>query len=110
MLQAAWAWQSQEIAFSPTKRDKSNMQTTNSIPSAAPGVRFRHCFTIAALILAFSPMLRAQVPAPDNRDFHIDQASLRELYTKYEFMIPMRDGVKLFTAVYAPKDNSKPYP
>jgi uncharacterized protein len=31
-------------------------------------------------------------------------------YTKYEFKIPMRDGVRLFTAVYVPKDDSKPYP
>jgi putative CocE/NonD family hydrolase len=31
-------------------------------------------------------------------------------YTKYEYRIPMRDGVKLFTAVYVPKDDSKPYP
>src|SRR5579862_2176708 len=39
-----------------------------------------------------------------------NQAYLREHYTKYEYTIPMRDGVKLFTAVYAPKDNTKPYP
>jgi predicted acyl esterase len=25
-------------------------------------------------------------------------------YTKYEYLIPMRDGVHLFTAVYVPKD------
>ena len=31
-------------------------------------------------------------------------------YTKYEFRVPMRDGVKLFTAVYAPKDLSHTYP
>ena len=31
-------------------------------------------------------------------------------YTKYEFRIPMRDGMRLFTAVYAPKDPSQPYP
>ena len=31
-------------------------------------------------------------------------------YTKYEYRIPMRDGVKLFTSVYVPKDDSKPYP
>jgi putative CocE/NonD family hydrolase len=31
-------------------------------------------------------------------------------YTKYEFRIPMRDGVKLFTSVYVPKDASKTYP
>jgi predicted acyl esterase len=34
----------------------------------------------------------------------------RAHYTKYEFHIPMRDGVKLFTAVYVPKDLSQPYP
>ena len=31
-------------------------------------------------------------------------------YTKYEFQIPMRDGVKLFASVYAPKDDSQPWP
>ncbi|HEY6392250.1 MAG TPA: CocE/NonD family hydrolase [Bryobacteraceae bacterium] len=31
-------------------------------------------------------------------------------YTKYDYRIPMRDGIKLFTSVYVPKDNSQPYP
>jgi len=31
-------------------------------------------------------------------------------YTKYEYLAPMRDGVKLFVAVYAPKDSSQRYP
>ena len=31
-------------------------------------------------------------------------------YTKYEFKIPMRDGVKLHTAVFVPKDDSQVYP
>ncbi|MBT6031494.1 MAG: CocE/NonD family hydrolase [Kordiimonadaceae bacterium] len=31
-------------------------------------------------------------------------------YTKHEYYIPMRDGVKLFTAVYTPKDKSGSYP
>ena len=31
-------------------------------------------------------------------------------YTKYEYRIPMRDGVRLFTAVYVPKDDSQTYP
>ncbi|HEY8078362.1 MAG TPA: CocE/NonD family hydrolase [Labilithrix sp.] len=34
----------------------------------------------------------------------------REQYTKYEYNVPMRDGVKLFTAVYVPKDRSRTYP
>src|SRR5205807_8731007 len=35
---------------------------------------------------------------------------LEQLYTKQAVRIPMRDGVHLFTAVYAPKDASQPYP
>jgi len=35
---------------------------------------------------------------------------LREHYTKYEFRVPMRDGVRLFTAVLVPKDGSTTYP
>ncbi|MBN2265385.1 MAG: CocE/NonD family hydrolase [Candidatus Aminicenantes bacterium] len=31
-------------------------------------------------------------------------------YVKHEFQIPMRDGIKLFTAVYVPKDKSRTYP
>jgi len=31
-------------------------------------------------------------------------------YTKHEFLVPMRDGARLFTSVYTPKDESKTYP
>jgi len=31
-------------------------------------------------------------------------------YTKYEYEIPMRDGKKMFTAVYVPKDLSQTFP
>jgi len=40
-------------------------------------------------------------------------AAVRENYTKFEYRIPMRDGVKLFTSVYIPKDvftDAKQYP
>jgi len=36
--------------------------------------------------------------------------NLEESYTKYEYRIPMRDSVNLFTAVYIPKDTSVKYP
>jgi uncharacterized protein len=36
--------------------------------------------------------------------------TIRAHYTKHEFQIPMRDGVKLFTSVYVPKDAATPYP
>ena len=35
---------------------------------------------------------------------------IRSNYTKFEYQIPMRDGVKLFTSVYVPKDASQPWP
>jgi putative CocE/NonD family hydrolase len=31
-------------------------------------------------------------------------------YTKFEFRVPMRDGQRLFTAVFVPKDQSRSYP
>ncbi len=31
-------------------------------------------------------------------------------YTKFEYRIPMRDGKRLFTSVYVPKDDSQTYP
>ena len=37
-------------------------------------------------------------------------AYVLEHYTKKEYMIPMRDGVKLFTQVYTPVDTSQKYP
>lgn len=35
---------------------------------------------------------------------------IRDNYTKMERMVPMRDGIKLFTSIYTPKDNSKKHP
>jgi len=35
---------------------------------------------------------------------------IKENYSKKEYRIPMRDGIKLFTAVYTPKDTTKDYP
>ncbi len=35
---------------------------------------------------------------------------VKELYTKYEYRIPMRDGKRMFTSVYVPKDDSEPAP
>jgi len=35
---------------------------------------------------------------------------IRSHYAKFEYRIPMRDGARLFTAVYVPYDKSKKYP
>ena len=39
-----------------------------------------------------------------------DSLYIRQHYEKAEYQIPMRDGKKLFTVVYSPKDKSKKYP
>lgn len=39
-----------------------------------------------------------------------DSAWIRDNYVKKELYIPMRDGIKLFTAVYLPKDTSEKHP
>jgi len=53
----------------------------------------------------FLTPLHAQVRA--NKE---DSLFIRANYTKLERMVPMRDGVKLFTSIYVPKDSSKKYP
>ncbi len=39
-----------------------------------------------------------------------DSLYITQHYIKHEYMIPMRDGVKLFTAIYSPRDTSANYP
>jgi putative CocE/NonD family hydrolase len=56
--------------------------------------------------LAAGVLLLAVVAAAPAQDVDAVRAS----YTKYEYRIPMRDGVRLFTAVYVPKDRSRTYP
>jgi putative CocE/NonD family hydrolase len=58
---------------------------------------------IVFLLLLFLPVA-AQTPVQSGAD------RVRERYTKYEVMIPMRDGVRLFTSIYTPKDTSQQYP
>ncbi|MDM1297119.1 CocE/NonD family hydrolase [Empedobacter falsenii] len=44
------------------------------------------------------------------QDAKADSTYVREHYEKTEQLIPMRDGTKLFTAIYTPKDQTKKYP
>src|SRR6202789_1954558 len=39
-----------------------------------------------------------------------DSAWIRQNYYKLETYVPMRDGIKLFTSVYAPKDSTQKHP
>lgn len=40
----------------------------------------------------------------------LDSAWVKENFYKVEKMIPMRDGIKLYTAIYLPKDSSEKHP
>ena len=52
----------------------------------------------------------AQPPASPAAERKKILDSTRARYTKYDYRIPMRDGAKLFTSVYIPKDRSQTYP
>jgi len=60
---------------------------------------------LCATLLVLPALVHAQAK-PDSPPAY----DVKAHYTKYEFSIPMRDGVKLFTAVYVPKDTSQAYP
>ena len=79
---------SHQIIFSLFKEELLPMPNVRRIP-----------IFIVLLLLVPSSFLLSQAPY-----------SLSAHYDKHEYMIPMRDGVKLFTAVYTPKDTTKSYP
>ena len=60
---------------------------------------------VILLAISASGILTAQQP---DRAKQLEYT--RAHYTKYDYRIPMRDGVKLFTSVYIPKDRSQTYP
>ncbi|HEY1336942.1 MAG TPA: CocE/NonD family hydrolase [Bryobacteraceae bacterium] len=63
------------------------------------------CLLIARLVSAQGGRGATRAPAPAPAEPANNRAAfVRENYTKFEYRIAMRDGVKLFTAVYVPKD------
>ena len=66
-------------------------------------------FRIGLLSLLLLPcLLYAQAPPTDEAKALKEFA--RANYTKFEYEVPMRDGIKLFTVVYVPKESGKTYP
>lgn len=57
-------------------------------------------FTLSLLLLLIN-FLRAQ---------EVNETYIKAHYDKIEEYIPMRDGTKLFTSIYVPKNNSTKYP
>jgi len=61
-------------------------------------------------LLIFAMMRVVAVADDKDKPPEINLAWLAEHYTKYEHRIPMRDGVRLYTRVFVPKDDSSPWP
>ena len=70
--------------------------------------RFR--LPLSSVLVALATVAAGADAPKADESFAADHAYVKEHYTKYEFEIPMRDGVTLFTAVYVPKDASHSYP
>lgn len=72
----------------------------------------RACLTPLLITTAFvcGTVLSLPVSAQQLKPDAPPAYNIKENYTKYEYRIPMRDGKKLFTTVYAPKDSAKPAP
>src|SRR5256885_10090829 len=68
-------------------------------------IRASILFVFLVAISAISTYGQAPTPTPTELAKYIT-----DNYTKKEVMIPMRDGVKLFTSIYEPKGKSEKYP
>jgi uncharacterized protein len=64
-------------------------------------LKFRLASLCSLVLLAGYVHSRLAAEAPYN---------VKEHYSKSEVMIPMRDGIRLFTIIYAPRDHSRKYP
>lgn len=70
---------------------------------AGAGLRPQAVLVLLAVLTA-QALAQPAPPEAERRQY------VQAHYTKYEYRIPMRDGVRLFTAVYVPKDASQSYP
>src|SRR5438874_6600919 len=62
------------------------------------------CLLLAVLMTCLVSFTTAEAQEAPKENY------VKTHYTKYEYRIPVRDGKKLFTSVYVPKDSSQPYP
>ncbi len=77
----------------------------------APGARRASWLVICAVVLGSVIGPASFTQEEDQEDLARKQLEYtRANYTKYDYRIPMRDGVKLFTTAYVPKDSSRTFP
>ena len=87
--------------------------SANADPSAdrcvQPGSRGRLVALAVGVLTMLSLLVNARAFAQQAQD-QPKEDYVKAHYTKYEYRIPMRDGKRLFTSVYVPKDSNQPYP
>ena len=66
-------------------------------------------FCRTSLLLACAYFILSN-PVSAQRAGGFDNGYVRSNYNKFEYQIPMRDGIKLFTSVYVPRDTNQPFP
>lgn len=83
-----------------------------TIAWSRPRTRLAAALLVAATAAWIAPAPLAAQPATiaNSDEILSDAAWIRANYTKFEARVPMRDGVRLFTAVYVPNDRSQKYP
>lgn len=65
---------------------------------------------VLLVLFVFPCALFAQELTPQQRQQLELSGYIKANYVKREVLIPLRDGVKLFTSIYEPKDTSQKYP
>jgi putative CocE/NonD family hydrolase len=87
------------------------VEVEEPIESTRVNFDFRTQNELRAIVLPLVDKLLGQrLDPPTDNSANGPLPQIKACYTKYEFRIPMRDGKRLFTAVYVPKDHSQKYP
>jgi len=76
--------------------------------------RVRRVIAVAGVLIALLPVVQVAAQDRERTEEERKAAEVRDYiranYTKSEYLVPMRDGVRLFVSLYAPKDSSRRYP
>ncbi|MEQ8220505.1 MAG: CocE/NonD family hydrolase [Arenibacter sp.] len=65
---------------------------------------------LSAIVLVSCGRTGVQTSSNKTNTEVVDTYNPKDFYNKKEVTIPMRDGIKLHTTIYSPKDTSKKYP
>lgn len=68
------------------------------------------CIGGRKFLLAATFVVSSLFPAAASQQTDQLASYIRLHYSKQEHMVPMRDGVKLFTSIYVPRDTTRTYP